>query len=60
MKNEIDAKYHGKAAMAFWRKISAIKKEPEHTLAYIAACALQDHEQRVLQMLSEIEKSNHT
>lgn len=51
----MQAKYKGDASIEFWRRIANIKTEPEHALAYIAGCALQEHEQRVLQMLAEID-----
>jgi len=54
----VEAKYSGDASIHFWRRIANIKTEPEHELAYIAGCALQDHEQRVLQMLVKIESSD--
>lgn len=57
MTNETDAHYHGLSGKRFWRRIAAIKSEPAHTLVYIAGCALQDHEQRMLQLLEEAEKS---
>jgi hypothetical protein len=42
---------------AIWARVEALKSEPVHSLLYIALCALQDHENRVLQMLFEAETS---
>ena len=42
---------------AIWARVEALNSEPVHSLLYIAFCALQDHENRVLQMLFEAETS---
>ena len=49
-------KYSGPASRKFWDHINAIKPEKLHSLIYIAGCALQDHELRVLQMIAEAEE----
>jgi hypothetical protein len=49
-------KYSGENSDRFWSRIAAIKAEPAHLLIYLAGVALQEHEQRVLQMLEELEK----
>lgn len=48
---ELIARYSGKKSKDVWTLVAAIDHEPAHTMLYIAACALQDHEQRFLQML---------
>jgi len=48
--------YSGKVSKKFWARVAAVKDEPTHSLLYIAACALQDHEGRVIQMFKEIER----
>lgn len=53
----MNTKYSGKASKAFWERIAAIKTKRAHDLVYIAGCALQDHENRVLQMLKRAEKT---
>jgi hypothetical protein len=54
MESILSERYSGPKSEKFWKRIDAIKKEPEHMLLYIAACALQDHESRVFQMIEEI------
>ncbi len=49
-------RYSGPASKKFWERIAEIKNRRVHDLIYIAGCALQDHEGRVLQMLDEAEK----
>ncbi len=44
-------KYSGEASTAFWKRINKINNQTTHDLVYVAGCALQDHENRVLQML---------
>jgi hypothetical protein len=50
-------KYSGPASKKFWARIWALKEWNEQTfaLAYIAGCALQDHEHRMFQLLEEAE-----
>lgn len=48
--------YSGKVSKKFWARIAAVKDEPTHTLLYVAALALQEHESRVLQLFKEIER----
>ena len=49
-------KYSGYESKAFWKRIAKIKDGAQQSIIYLAACALQDHEARVFQMLKEIEK----
>ena len=49
-------KYSGPNSRKFWDHVNAIKPEKLHSLIYIAGCALQDHELRVLQMIAEAKK----
>ncbi len=49
-------KYSGKASEGFWKRIANIKNRRAHDLVYMAGCALQEHEERVLQMLAEAKK----
>lgn len=46
-----DARYSGEKSIEFWRGIANIQDRQAHDLIYIAGCALQDHEKRVLQMI---------
>ena len=46
-------KYSGAAGRKFWNRIAAIKPDKLRVLIYLAGCALQDHETRVLQMVTE-------
>ena len=48
-------KYSGPNSRKFWDRVNAIKPEKLHSLIYIAGCALQDHELRVLQMIADVE-----
>lgn len=49
-------KYSGPVSARFWNRIVAIKSNKLHAAVYVAACALQDHEGRVLQILKDAEK----
>ena len=49
-------KYSGKASEGFWKRVASIKNRRAHALVYLAGCALQEHEQRVLEMLAEAQK----
>lgn len=48
-------KYSGPKSLKFWARVNALT-DPEHTLVYMAGCALQDHEGRVLRMLQVAEQ----
>lgn len=52
----VRAQYSGLVSTKFWRRIAEIDNVKVRAVAYIAACALQDHENRVLQILSKLEK----
>lgn len=43
--------YFGRISTGFWADVANIKDKSMHDLVYVAACALQDHEKRVLQMM---------
>lgn len=43
--------YSGKLSNGFWADVANVKDKAAHDLIYVAACALQDHEKRILQML---------
>ena len=47
--------YSGDGSKWFWDRVNKHKKDKRFGLMYIAGCALQEHEARVLQMLSELE-----
>ena len=51
-------KYSGLVSKAFWDRVAKIKDEKTHDLIYIAGCALQDHENRLLQMLKRAEQTD--
>ncbi len=51
MKRKIEARYTGAASRLFWGRVAKIKTETAHDLVYMAGVALQEHENRVLQML---------
>ena len=48
--------YSGQASKDFWKRIDLIKSEPERSLIYLAGCALQEHEARVLQMIEQLDR----
>ncbi len=50
-KKYLERKYSGLASGPFWDRINKIRNKRERDLVYLAACALQDHENRVFQML---------
>jgi len=54
-KKTFKPKYSGSNSKRFWEKINGIKKK-EGKAAYSMACALQDHEDRVLMYLNDIVK----
>ncbi len=43
--------YSGPGSEVFWARIHKIENKAARDLVYIAGCALQDHERRVLQMI---------
>jgi len=47
--------YSGELSRAFWLRVKRIEDERTHDLLYLAGCALQDHEERVLQMFAALE-----
>ena len=47
--------YSGVASKGFWDRVWEHKEDERFGLMYIAGCALQEHEARVLQMLAELE-----
>lgn len=55
---KLTARYSGEASKDIWDRVAAISHEPSHGLLYIAACALQDHEQRFLQILVRVEQDD--
>ncbi len=50
-------KYSGASSKRFWKRIHSIHDENLRNVVYIAGCALQDHEQRMIQILREAESS---
>ena len=44
-------KYSGAASGKFWAQVAKIKPARLHDAIYVAGCALQDHEARMIQML---------
>lgn len=52
--------YSGEANKPFWREVANIQGKRQHDLVYIAGCALQEHENRVLQMLKEARQFDKT
>jgi hypothetical protein len=50
----LEPRYSGDASIEFWGRIAGIR-DTEGMLIYLAACALQEHEQRFFQMLKSIE-----
>jgi len=59
MPNPIKPHYSGKLSVDFWKRVNALP-EPVRGLVYLAGCALQEHEGRVLQMLKEAEEMQAT
>ena len=47
--------YSGDLSKEFWAEVNALR-DPLHAMVYLAGCALQDHELRVLKMLAEAKK----
>ena len=52
----ISPRYSGNLSVKFWNLVNSYTDDPRKMMLYIAGCALQDHERRVLQMLEEMEK----
>lgn len=46
-----ERKYAGTESKLFWKRIAEIENRRTRELVYIAGCALQDHEERMFQML---------
>lgn len=53
---KIEAKYSGHLSEDFWEQVHKIKNKKERNLIYLAGCALQDHETRVIQMFESLSK----
>ena len=49
-------KYSGRYSKKFWERVNAVKPAALRAIIYIAACALQDYENRVFQMLDAAEQ----
>lgn len=49
-----DLRYSGPKSKRFWKCIDKIKNECAASRAYIAACALQEHERRIFQIIRSI------
>ncbi len=60
MGDKMKPKYSGGLSRKFWDRINNIKPERLHDAIYVAGCALQDHERRVLQMLADAERTKRT
>lgn len=56
---EKEMRYSGPKSVKFWTRVNSIKPESKRSLIYIAACALQDHEGRVFQMLRELKPEDY-
>ena len=54
--DKMKPKYSGPASRGFWTRVAEIQPDQAHDLIYLAGCALQDHESRVLQMIADAEK----
>ena len=48
--------YSGPPSDKFWERINKIKPRRLREAIYTAGCALQDHERRVLTMISDAER----
>ncbi len=48
-------KYSGPLSRKFWDRINSVKPQKLWEALYVAGCALQDHEGRVLEMLKNAE-----
>ena len=55
MANRMRARYYGVLSIPFWKRVNALP-EGVRDLVYLAGCGLQDHEERVLQMLALAEQ----
>ena len=51
MSEKLEPQYSGPASIKVWDRIAKIEDLGVHDMIYIAACALQDHETRLLQMI---------
>lgn len=58
MDGKLKPKYSGGLSGKFWGRINNIKPERLHNAIYLAGCALQDHEGRVLRMIADAEQSS--
>ena len=58
MNGKMKPKYSGGLSRKFWDRINNIKPERLHDAIYLAGCALQDHEGRVLRMIANAEQSS--
>lgn len=47
--------YSGPKSKKFWDRVAVIKNRKLHDAIYLAACTLQDHEERVLKTLNDAE-----
>ena len=56
MTGKLKPKYSGPLSIKFWEQVKTIKPKKLHTAIYMAGCALQDHEDRVLNMLEDAKK----
>ncbi len=53
----MEKQYSGKNSFEFWQEINALSG-PEAELVYVMACALQDMEHRVYQILDMVERKS--
>lgn len=50
-----DKHYSGELSKEFWAEVNKLR-DSLHAMVYLAGCALQDHEERVLKMLAEAKR----
>jgi hypothetical protein len=52
---ELQPRYSGPKSLKFWKKIEEVEDPDLHAMLYLAGCALQDHEARLLKMIKDVE-----